>query len=50
MSSPQCTSLMNVVSALCSIGPRQTTASVSSGSMKPMDITRMPSFSSGTTI
>ncbi len=41
-SSPQATSSRNWVSALCSIGPRQTTAE-SSCTKKPIDMTLMPS-------
>ena len=45
-SSPQSTSSRNCVSALCSIGPRQTTA-LSSSTKKPIDMTFTPWASSG---
>ena len=45
-SAPHATSSRNCLSALCSIGPRQTTAA-SSSTKKPIDITLMPEASSG---
>ena len=44
--SPQCTSVMKVRRALCSMGPRQMTASSRSTSM-PMDTARTPHLSRG---